>query len=125
MPGFLCLGTLRRLRQESSGSAPGAVWECREPESLYGDFSTEKWRKIAFIRIRVPKRRFYRGECISFGSEEEFNGFSRLRRTVFAAPARNPSSSGAIGTTDRRIAREWDASMLPLQSGASTMRPNP
>ena len=104
------------------------LWEYREPESLYGDFSTEKWRKISLYKdTECRSSDLYRGECISFGSEEEFDSSSPITKERYSRlPIRNPSSFGAIGTSRPPYRkRSGMHSMLPLQSGASTTRPNP
>jgi len=64
------------------------LWEYREPESLYGDFSTEKWRKISLYKdTECRSSDLYRGDCISFRTEKEFQMFlSDYEGTAFAAP---------------------------------------
>ncbi len=64
------------------------LWEYREPEPLYGDFTTEKWRKISLYKDTENLRGdLYRGDCISFRAEVEFRRFlSDYEGTVFAAP---------------------------------------
>ena len=101
------------------------LWEYREPESLYGDFSTEKWRKISLYKdTECRSSDLYRGDCISF---RNFKCFFLITKDPHSQlPARNPSSSGAIGTSRPPYRkRNGMRSMLPLQSGASTTRPNP
>ena len=104
------------------------LWEYREADPLYGDFTTEEWRKLYLHKF--AERRdgdLYRGECISFGSEEEFRRFlSDYGGTMFPAP--NPQSVIVWCYRDEQVAlsrAEWDALELPLQSGASTTRPSP
>ena len=69
-------------------SAEVPLWEYREPEPLYGDFTTEKWRKIHLYKD--PEHRdgdLYRGDCISFRTEEEFRRFlSDYEGPVFTVP---------------------------------------
>ena len=64
------------------------LWEYREPESLYGDFSTEKWRKISLYKdTECRSSDLYRGDCISFRTEKDFQMFlSDYEGTAFAAP---------------------------------------
>ena len=104
------------------------LWEYREPESLYGDFSTEKWRKISLYKdTECRSSDLYRGDCISFRTEKNFKCFFLITKEPHSQlPTRNPSSSGAIGTSRPPYRkRNGMRSMLPLQSGASTTRPNP
>ena len=110
------------------------LWEYREPEPLYGDFSTEKWRKISLYKdAECRSGDLYRGECISFGSElwaarrRSSGSFSPITKEPYSRlPTRNPSSSGAIGMSRPPYRKRGGMrSMLPLQSVASIMRPNP
>ena len=98
-------------------SAEVPLWEFREDDPLYGDFTTEKWRKISLYKD--PECRsgdLYRGECISFGSEEEFRQFlSDYEGTVFAAP--DPKSVIVWCYRDERAAvsqEEWNAFEAPV-----------
>ena len=88
------------------------LWEYREPEPLYGDFTTEKWRKIRLYKD--PECRsgdLYRGDCISFPAEEEFRRFlSAYKGTVFAVS--DPKSVIVWCYRDEQKAvtqAEWDA----------------
>lgn len=88
------------------------LWEFRESDPLYGDFSTEKWRKISLYKdTECRNGDLYRGECISFGSEEEFRRFlSDYEGTVFAAP--DPKSVIIWCYRDEQTAvsqEEWNA----------------
>ena len=52
------------------------MWEYKEANPLYGDFTTKHWRKLDLYRF--PERTdgdLYRGACISFGSDEELEQF--------------------------------------------------
>ncbi|MFR3034258.1 MAG: DUF4121 family protein, partial [Alistipes putredinis] len=104
------------------------LWEYREPESLYGDFSTEKWRKISLYKdTECRNGDFYRGECISFGSEEEFQRFlSDYEGTVFAAPG--PKSVIVWCYRDEQTAvsqEEWDALDAPVTERRIYNAPQP
>lgn len=87
------------------------LWEYREPEPLYGDFTTEKWRKISLHKD--PERRdsdLYRGDCISFRTEEEFRRVSlRLRRNGIRGSRSEIRHRLVLsGRADLRIAREME-----------------
>ena len=93
------------------------LWEYRESEPLYGDFTTEKWRKIHLYKD--PEHRdgdLYRGDCISFRTEAEFRRFlSDYEGTVFAAL--NPKSVIVWCYRDEQKAvpqQEWDALDAPV-----------
>ena len=92
-------------------------WEFREGDLLYGDFSTEKWRKISLYKDTENLHgNLYRGDCISFRTEEEFRRFlSDCEGTVFAAP--NPKSVIVWGYRDEQVAlprTEWKALDVPV-----------
>lgn len=80
------------------------LWEYREPEPLYGDFTTEKWRKISLYKdTECRSSDLYRGDCISFRTEKEFQMFlSDYEGTVFAAPG--PKSVIVWGYRDEQTA---------------------
>ncbi len=104
------------------------LWEYREPESLYGDFSTEKWRKISLYKdTECRNGDLYRGECISFGSEEEFQRFlSDYEGTVFAAPC--PKSVIVWCYRDEQTAvsqEKWDALDAPVTERRIYNAPQP
>ena len=127
---FLCLGPLRRLRQRSRpvlrrGSAVGIPGTANP---LYGDFSTEKWRKISLYKdTECRNGDLYRGECISFGSEEEFQQFlSDYEGTVFAAP--DPKSVIVWCYRDEQTAvsqEKWDALDAPVTERRIYNAPQP
>ena len=93
------------------------LWKFREGDPLYGDFSTEKWRKISLYKDTENLHgNLYRGDCISFRTEEEFRRFlSDCEGTVFAAP--NPKSVIVWGYRDEQVAlprTEWKALDVPV-----------
>ena len=93
------------------------LWEFREGDPLYGDFSTEKWRKISLYKDTENLHgNLYRVDCISFRTEEEFRRFlSDCEGTVFAAP--NPKSVIVWGYRDEQVAlprTEWKALDVPV-----------
>ena len=93
------------------------LWEYREPEPLYGDFTTEKWRKISLYKDTENLHgNLYRGDCISFRTEKEFRQFlSDYEGTVFAAP--NPKSVIVWCYRDEQTAvsqQEWDSLDAPV-----------
>ena len=104
------------------------LWEFREGDPLYGDFSTEKWRKISLHKD--PERRdgdLYRGDCISFRAEEEFRRFlSDYEGTVFAAP--DPKSVIIWCYRDEQTAvsqEKWDALDAPVTERRIYNAPQP
>lgn len=93
------------------------LWEYREPEPLYGDFTTDKWRKISLYKDTENLHGdLYRGDCISFRTEEEFRRFlSDYEGTVFAAL--DPKSVIIWCYWDKQTAvsqEKWDALDAPL-----------
>lgn len=53
-----------------------ALWEYREPNPLYGDLTTETWRKLYITKILKPGSDYlYHGDGIAFKDETEFNQF--------------------------------------------------
>ena len=104
------------------------LWEYREPEPLYDDFTTERWRKIRLHKD--PERRdgdLYRGDCISFRTEEEFQMFlSDYEGTVF--PALDPKSVIVWCYRDEERAvsqKEWDALDAPVSERRLYNAPRP
>ena len=104
------------------------LWEYREPEPLYGDFTTERWRKVRFHKD--PERRdgdLYRGDCIYFRREEEFRQFlSDYEGTVF--PALDPKSVIVWCYRDEERAvsqKEWDALDAPVSERSLYNAPRP
>lgn len=93
------------------------LWEYREPEPLYGDFTTEKWRKISLCKDTDRRDGdLYRGDCIYFREEEEFRKFlSEYEGTVFTAS--NPKSVIVWRYRDEQKAvsqEEWDRLDAPV-----------
>ncbi|WP_270561502.1 DUF4121 family protein [Bacteroides cellulosilyticus] len=67
-----------------------SVWEYVHPAPLYGEFTTEKWRKIYVTRIDETNQKnnggyLYTGDNVSFRTEEEFRKFiETYKGTVFS-----------------------------------------
>ena len=104
------------------------LWEYREPEPLYGDFTTEKWRKISLYKDTENLRGdLYRGDCISFRAEVEFRRFlSDYEGTVFAAP--DPKSVIIWCYRDEQTAvsqEEWNALEAPVSERRLYNAPQP
>ena len=104
------------------------LWEYREPEPLYGDFTTEKWRKISLYKDTENLRGdLYRGDCISFRAEVEFRRFlSDYEGTVFAAP--DPKSVIIWCYRDEQTAvsqEKWDALDAPVTERRIYNAPQP
>lgn len=104
------------------------LWEFREGDPLYGDFSTENGARSAFIRIRnAGTVTFTVATAFRFGRRRSSDGFSPITKERYSRlPTRNPSSFGVIGTSRPPYRkRNGMRSMLPFPSGASTTRPSP
>ena len=104
------------------------LWEYREPEPLYGDFTTEKWRKISLYKDTENLHGdLYRGDCISFRTEEEFRRFlSDYEGTVFAAL--DPKSVIIWCYWDKQTAvsqEKWDALDAPVSERRIYNTPQP
>ena len=104
------------------------LWEYREPESLYGDFSTEKWRKISLYKdTECRSSDLYRGDCISFRTEKEFQMFlSDYEGPAFAAPC--PKSVIVWCYRDEQTAvsqEKWDALDAPVTERRIYNAPQP
>ena len=104
------------------------LWEYRESEPLYGDFTTEKWRKISLYKDTENLHGdLYRGDCISFRTEEEFRRFlSDYEGTVFAAL--DPKSVIIWCYWDKQTAvsqEKWDALDAPVTERRIYNAPQP
>lgn len=114
---------------ESSGSAPRCRCGNTGNRNRFTAISRPRnGARSAFIRIRSAETAIFTGASASRSARRRSsNGFSPITKEPYLRlPARNPSSSGAIGTSRPPYRkRSGMHSMLPLQSGASTMRPNP
>ena len=104
------------------------LWEYREPEPLYGDFSTAKWRKISLYKDTENLHGdLYRGDCISFRTEEEFRRFlSDCEGTMFPVP---DSQSVIVWCyRDEQVAlprTEWKALDAPVSERRIYNAPQP
>ena len=60
-------------------------WEYNEPKPLYGDFTTETWRKLYIRKDTGPDSRYlYKGDYIAFRDDAEFDRFKEdYEATVF------------------------------------------
>lgn len=109
-------------------SAEVPLWEYREPEPLYGDFTTGKWRKI---RLHKDSGRrdgdLYRGDCISFRTEAEFRRFlSDYEGTVFAALDPKSVIVWCYRDEQKAVAQaEWDALDAPVSQRRIYNAPQP
>jgi hypothetical protein len=56
-----------------------SMWEYTEPEPLFGDFTTETWRKISLNKTTDPAAQYlYTGEGLKFKDEGEYREFLEL-----------------------------------------------
>lgn len=60
-------------------------WTYKEPDPLYGDFTTETWRKFYLHKDTDPESRYlYHGDGIAFRNDDELQKFKELfEATVF------------------------------------------
>ena len=114
---------------ESSGSAPRCRCGNTGNRNRFTAISRPRnGARSAFTRIRSAEAAIFTGAtAFRFGRRRNFKCFFLITKDPHSQlPARNPSSSGAIGTSRPPYRkRNGMRSMLPLQSGASTTRPNP
>ncbi len=104
------------------------LWEYREPEPLYGDFTTEKWRKISLYKDTENLRGdLYRGDCISFRAEVEFRRFlSDYEGTVFAAPDTKSVIVWCYRDEQTAVSQEeWNALEAPVSERRLYNAPQP
>ena len=104
------------------------LWEYREPEPLYGDFTTEKWRKISLYKDTENLRGdLYRGDCISFRAEVEFRRFlSDYEGTVFAAPDTKSVIVWCYRDEQTAVSQEgWDVLDAPVTEQRIYNAPQP
>ena len=114
---------------ESSGSAPRCRCGNTGNRNRFTAISRPRnGARSAFTRIRSVEAAIFTGAtAFRFGRRRNFKCFFLITKEPYLRlPTRNPSSSGAIGTSRPPYRkRNGMRSMLPLQSGASTTRPNP
>ena len=104
------------------------LWEFREGDPLYGDVSTEKWRKISLYKDTENLHgNLYRGDCISFRTEEEFRRFlSDCEGTVFAAPDPKSVIIWCYRDEQTAVSQEgWDALDAPVTERCIYNAPQP
>lgn len=94
-----------------------SVWEYKEANPLYGDFTTKHWRKLDLYRF--PERTdgdLYRGACISFGSDEELEQFvADYEGKLFRAPVPNRIILWCYRDELKAVSQaEWDALDAPV-----------
>lgn len=105
-----------------------SVWEYKEANSLYGDFTTKHWRKLNLYRF--PERTdgdLYRGACISFGSDEELEQFvADYEGKLFMAPVPNRIILWCYRDELKAVLQqEWDALDAPVSQRRIYNAPQP
>ena len=114
---------------ESSGSAPR--FRCGSSGKAIRSMVISPPRngaRSAFTRIRSAEAAIFTGASASRSARRRSSDSSSpiTKEPYSRLPTRNPSSSGAIGMSRPPYRKRGGmCSMLPLQSSASTMRPNP
>lgn len=94
-----------------------AGWSYREPDPLYGDFTTEAWRRLYVYRIERPcGSDLYRTNGREIGDEAAFQTFLHdYKATVF--PGRSPRQLvvWCYRPAERPLSQEqWDALDAPI-----------
>ena len=94
-----------------------AGWSYREPDPLYGDFTTEAWRRLYVYRIERPcGSDLYRTNGREIGDEAAFQTFLHdYKATVF--PGRSPRQLvvWCYCHAERPLSQEqWDALDAPI-----------
>ena len=105
-----------------------SVWEYKEANPLYGDFTTKHWRKLDLYRF--PERTdgdLYRGACISFGSDEELEQFvADYEGKIFRAPVPNRIILWCYRDEPKAVSQaEWDALDAPVSQRRIYNAPQP
>ena len=105
-----------------------SVWEYKEVDPLYGDFTTKHWRKLDLYRF--PERTdgdLYRGACISFGSDEELEQFvADYEGKLFRAPVPNRIILWCYRDEQTAVSQEkWDALDAPVTERRIYNAPQP
>lgn len=93
-----------------------AQWEYREPNPLYGDFTTQTWRKVILNKLSQPcSDCLYHGEGIGFEDDAEFARFvADFHGTVFEGRWENQFVVWCYRDTLRALPQaEWDAVAAP------------
>lgn len=93
-----------------------ALWEYRDPNPIYGEFTTETWRKIYVTKITKPGSDYlYHGDGIAFQDEAEFNQFvADYEGTVFPGHGENQFVVWCYRDVLQNLSQaEWDALDAP------------
>lgn len=105
-----------------------SVWEYKEANPLYGNFTTKHWRKLDLYRF--PERTdgdLYRGVCISFDSDEELEQFvADYEGKLFRAPVPNRIILWCYRDELKAVLQaEWDALDAPVSQRRIYNAPQP
>ena len=95
------------------------LWEYREANPLYGEFTTETWRKMYFRKVAEPQDGYlYRGDGIGFRREEDFQRFlNDFEATVFSGHWPIHFVVWCYRDVEKAVSRkEWDAIEAPVSS---------
>lgn len=102
-------------------------WEYREPNPLYGDFTTQSWRKIYLSRMNKPYQDYtYYGDGIAFTDE----GLEKFLRDFEATTFEGRGVGSLVVWCYRDIvksisAEEWDALDAPTEQRRIYNTPQP
>lgn len=105
-----------------------ALWEYREPDPLYGDFTTKDWQKIHVRKDTETNAEYlYQGIGISCKDEEEFEQFLLDHEgTVFPGNWKNHVVVWCFNHSVKGISREqWDAMDVPVSERVVQGRKRP
>ena len=103
------------------------LWSYSEPDSLYGDFTTETWRQYYLTKDTGPDaRNLYQGYDIAFRTEENFRQFLKdYEGTVFKGNWENQIVLWCFRHENRFLPQhEWDKIDAPAMERVSTSIPN-
>lgn len=109
-----------------SFTAKVPVWEYIEPEPLYGDFTTETWRKLYIHKDTGPDSRYlYKGDCIAFCDDAEFDRFREdYEATVFPGNWEDRLVVWCFRKKTEFLPEdEWNRLALPVQERMRNCRP--
>lgn len=107
-----------------TAKVPG--WEYIEPDPLYGDFTTETWRKLYIRKDDDPKSNYlYKGDCIAFRDDAEFDRFREdYEATVFPGNWEDRLVVWCFRKKTEFLPEdEWNRLALPVQERMRNCRP--
>lgn len=92
-------------------------WAYKEPNPLYGDFTTETWRRFYLHKDTGPESRYlYHGDGIAFRNDDELHKFKELyEATVFPGNWESQLMMWCFREKHELVQeKEWDSLDLPV-----------